>query len=124
MMPITVRHLATMHVQPDMTEFEHLANLEELPDGTLLGVHRSNGEEVCLYNDGGRIGAVGNVCTHAAFLMSDGTLEPDGIIECAWHGAWFDSRTGKVCRGPADEPLPVFAVRVEDGRVLVGPRAA
>jgi nitrite reductase/ring-hydroxylating ferredoxin subunit len=119
-----VRRRTMSLAQPEMSDFEHLADVDDLPDGTLLGVQRSDGEEVCLYNDAGRIGAVGNVCTHAAFLMSDGRLENGGIIECAWHGAWFDSRTGKVCRGPADEPLPVFAVRVEDGRVLVGPRAA
>jgi nitrite reductase/ring-hydroxylating ferredoxin subunit len=56
--------------------------------------------------------------------LPDGRLENNGVIECAWHGAWFESRTGKALRGPADEPLPVFAVRVENGRVLVGPRAA
>lgn len=106
-----------------MSEFEYLADVGDLPNGTLLGVRRSDGDEVCLYNDGGTIGAVGNVCTHAEFLMSDGTLMNDGTLECAWHGAWFDSRTGRVRRGPAEDPLPVFAVRVDNGRVLVGPRA-
>jgi 3-phenylpropionate/trans-cinnamate dioxygenase ferredoxin subunit len=107
-----------------MSEFEYLADLGDLPNGTLLGVRRSDGDEVCLFNHDGAIGAVGNVCTHAAFLMSDGTLRNDGTLECAWHGAWFDSRTGKVCRGPAEDPLPVFPVRVEGERVLVGPRGA
>lgn len=107
-----------------MSDFEYLADLDDLPDGTLLGVQRSNGDDICLFNDAGYIGAIGNVCTHAAFLMSDGTLRTSGVIECAWHGAWFETRTGKVLRGPADEPLPVFAVRVENGRVLVGPRGA
>ena len=107
-----------------MSEFEYLADVGDLPDGTLLGVRRSDGDTVCLFNDAGTIGAVGNICTHAEFLMSDGTLLNTGMIECAWHGTWFDSRTGRVCRGPADEPLPVFPVRLDNGRVLVGPRAA
>jgi 3-phenylpropionate/trans-cinnamate dioxygenase ferredoxin component len=81
-----------------------------LPDGT----------PVCLYNRGGEIGAVGNVCTHAEFAMSDGVLRPDGTIECVWHGARFDCRTGAVRRHPATDPLPVFEVRVEQGRILVG----
>lgn len=105
-----------------MSDFEHLADVTDLPDGMLLGVQRSNGEEVCLYNFRGSIGAVGNVCTHAEFAMADGTLRNDGTIECVWHGARFDCRTGRVCRGPAEFPLPVFSVEVDGQRVLVGPR--
>ena len=105
-----------------MSDFEHLADVTDLPDGMLLGVQRSNGEEVCLYNFRGSIGAVGNVCTHAEFAMADGTLRNDGTIECVWHGARFDCRTGCACRGPAVDPLPTYAVRVENGRILVGPR--
>ena len=35
------------------------------------------------------------MCTHAEFLLSDGTLRNDGTLECAWHGARFDCRTGQ-----------------------------
>lgn len=106
-----------------MGEFEHLADLTDLPDGMLLGVTRADGAEICLFNYRGTIGAVGNVCTHAEFLMSDGTLRNDGTIECAWHGARFECRSGRVCRGPAEDSLPVYPIRVENGRVLVGPSA-
>ena len=102
--------------------YEHLANASDLPEGVLRAVTRSDGAEVCLFNFQGHIGAVSNVCTHAAFLISDGALRPDGTLECAWHGARFDCRTGQVCRGPADEALPVFEVQIESDRVLVGPR--
>jgi 3-phenylpropionate/trans-cinnamate dioxygenase ferredoxin subunit len=104
-----------------MSGFEHLADLADLPDGAMLGVERSDGAEICIYNFRGSIGAIGNICTHAEFLMSDGTLRNDGTVECAWHGARFDCRTGRVCRGPAEDPLPVYSVRVEGGRVMVGP---
>jgi 3-phenylpropionate/trans-cinnamate dioxygenase ferredoxin subunit len=107
-----------------MSEFEDLAGVNDLPEGTMLGVRRSDGFEICLFNYQGTIGAVHNECTHAAFPLSEGTLLKDGSIECVWHGARFDCRTGRVCRGPADEPVPVFAVRVENGRVCVGPEAA
>jgi 3-phenylpropionate/trans-cinnamate dioxygenase ferredoxin subunit len=105
-----------------MSEFEHLADVADLPDGALLAVRRSTGEEVCLYNFRGTIGAVSNECTHAEFLMSDGTLRRDGTLECSWHGARFECGSGRVCRGPAEDPLPVYEVRVENGRVLVGGR--
>jgi len=102
--------------------FADVASVAEVAEGTLLGVTLPEGEEICLYNRGGEIGAVGGVCTHAEFPMTNGTLRDDGTIECGWHGARFDCRTGAVRQAPALDPLPVFAVRVEHGRVLVGPR--
>ena len=104
-------------------DYEHLANVADLKEGALKAAKRSDGAEVCLFNFGGSIGAVSNVCTHAEFLISDGMLRPDGTLECAWHGARFDCRTGDLRRGPALDPLAVFPVQIEEGRVLVGPRA-
>ncbi len=102
--------------------FVDVAAVGALPEGALLGVTLPDGVSACLYNRGGEIGAVGGQCTHAEFAIADGVLHADGTIECIWHGARFDCRTGAVRRHPATAPLPVYAVRVEDGRVLVGPR--
>ena len=104
-------------------DFEDVAPLSALAEGELLGVVLSDGTPVCLYNDGGIIGAVHDVCTHAEFAMSDGVLHGDGTLECVWHGARYDCRTGSVRRGPAIEPLPTFETRVAADRVLVAPRA-
>jgi nitrite reductase/ring-hydroxylating ferredoxin subunit len=104
--------------------FADVASVAEVPVGALFGVTLPDGVAVCLYNRGGEIGAVSGVCTHAEFSMSDGVLREDGTIECGWHGARFDCRTGAVRRQPALDPLPIFAVRVDQGRVLVGPPRA
>ena len=103
--------------------FEYVAPLSALPDGELLGAVLGDGTAVCLYNDRGTIGAVHDVCSHAEFPMSDGVLHGDGTLECMWHGARYDCRTGAVRRGPATEPLAVFETRVEGDRILVAPRA-
>ena len=105
--------------------FEPLASVDDVPEGALLAVKKSNGEEICLFNAHGTIGAVHNICTHAEFLMSDGQLLQGAggcAIECAWHGAQFDCRDGEVRRGPAFDPLPVYEVRVMDGTIYVGAR--
>ena len=99
--------------------FETVALVEELPEGTLLPVRTTAGDEVCLFNYRGRIGAVRNVCTHAEFPLSDGTLDRDGTIECVWHGARYFCLTGEVRRGPAVDPVAVYEVRVVDGHVQV-----
>lgn len=107
--------------------FEAVAKASDLLDSGLLAVRLADGREVCLYRVGDTIGAVDNVCTHAEFAMSDGQLYGDAsgarcTIECVWHGARYDCRTGAVLRGPATDPLPVYAVRVVDGVVYVGAR--
>ena len=103
-------------------QFEVLATVADVPEGALLAVQRANGEEVCLFNDRGTIGAVQDCCSHADFKLSDGVLHADGTLECVWHGARFDCRTGAARKAPAFDPVPVYEVRVEDGKVLVGPR--
>jgi 3-phenylpropionate/trans-cinnamate dioxygenase ferredoxin subunit len=104
--------------------FEPVAEEADLAERGLLPVRLSNGTPVCLYRLHGEVGAVHDNCTHADFPMSDGELRPDGTIECVWHGAKFDCRTGAVCRGPADEPLPVYDVKVEGGKIHVALRRA
>ena len=100
--------------------FERVASAADLPPGALLPAQRGS-ERICLFNHGGHIGAIADQCTHQAFPMSEGTLAPDGTIECAWHGARFDCVSGEVRQGPADEPLTLYEVRVENGDVWVGP---
>ena len=107
----------------DDAAFETVASVEELPEGSLLAVRTARGEEVCLFNYRGRIGAVRNVCTHAEFPLSDGRLDRDGTIVCVWHGARYFCLTGEVRRGPAVDGVAVYAVRVVDGQVQVGGRS-
>ncbi|HEY2853002.1 MAG TPA: Rieske 2Fe-2S domain-containing protein [Gemmatimonadaceae bacterium] len=106
----------------DGESFETVADVSELPEGSLLAVRTASGDEVCLFNYRGRIGAVHNVCTHAEFPLSDGTLGNDGTIECVWHGARYFCLTGEVRRGPAIDAVRVYDVRVEDGKIQVGER--
>ena len=46
-------------------------------------------------------------------------LQPDGTVQCSWHGAKFDCATGQVREGPAMDPIRVYETRVRDGEVWV-----
>jgi 3-phenylpropionate/trans-cinnamate dioxygenase ferredoxin component len=100
--------------------FESVASVDDIPDEGVLGVTRSDGQRICLIKSGGRISAVADNCTHQDFEMKLGDVLPDGTIQCAWHGARFDCLTGEVKQGPAVQPLPVFELKVEGSKVLVG----
>ena len=102
--------------------FHDVASTSDVPEGELLGAVLPDGTPVCLYNHRGTIGAVSDVCTHSEFAMSDGVLHGDGTLECVWHGARFDCRTGAVRRHPATLPLSVYQVNVQADRILVGPQ--
>ena len=108
-----------MSTHPD---FHHVANVEDVREGELVSVQTPAGVPVCLVRHRGELFAVSDCCTHSEFPISDGSLRPDGSLECTWHGALFDCRTGAVRKGPAEDPLPVYDVKVEAGKVLVGPR--
>jgi 3-phenylpropionate/trans-cinnamate dioxygenase ferredoxin component len=87
--------------------------------GELRAARLADGTAVCIGNADGQFFAVHDECPHAAFPLSSGTLLPGGRLECGWHGAQFDCRTGNVLEGPAEEPLVRYAVRVESGGVWV-----
>ena len=102
--------------------FEPLASLAELAEGTVMQRVRSSGDAICLVRHNGEICALSDICTHEHFSMAQGDLLEDGTLQCAWHGARYDCRTGEVKQVPATSPLPVFQVRLEGDTILVGPR--
>jgi 3-phenylpropionate/trans-cinnamate dioxygenase ferredoxin subunit len=102
--------------------FEAVASLAELAEGTVMQRVRATGDTVCLVRQNGEISALSDICTHQHFSMSQGDLLEDGTLQCAWHGARYDCRTGEVRQIPATSPLPVFQVRLDGDRILVGPR--
>ena len=104
------------------SEFEAVASLSDLAEGTVLQRVRSSGDAVCLVRFQHEISALSDICTHQHFSMSLGDLLTDGTLQCAWHGARYNCRTGEVKQVPAISPLPVFQVRLENGQILVGPR--
>lgn len=75
---------------------------------------------------GEEVVAVGNQCTHQGAGLDRGVIKIAGSVKtvtCPAHGSTFNLETGKVMRPPATKPVPVYDVKVEDGRVFVRPRA-
>ena len=62
--------------------------------------------------------AVEDRCTHDGESLHGAEIEACEII-CPRHFARFNLRTGEALTPPAYEPLRTFAVREENGRVLV-----
>jgi 3-phenylpropionate/trans-cinnamate dioxygenase ferredoxin subunit len=83
----------------------------------MTGVEVS-GREILLVRTNGRFHALGNLCTHGGCRLSGGRIR-DGKIRCPCHGSLFDPATGKVLQGPAERPVPVYQLKVENGQIWV-----
>ena len=62
--------------------------------------------------------AIDDTCTHDESSLADGYVEGD-IVECAWHFAKFNIKTGAVLSPPATCPVSTYRVKVEDDAVFV-----
>ena len=101
-----------------MENFIEVAKVDDVPPGcaTVVDV---KGVEVALINSGGQYYAIGNECTHAGGSLGEGDLIEENQIECPLHGSVFDVTSGEVVVGPADDPVPSYEVKVEDGIIRV-----
>lgn len=97
--------------------WEDVAAVEALPSGQYLEALLDEAD-VVVFNVGGELHAIENLCTHDGGRLSGGRLEGRQII-CPRHGARFDVTTGSACTPPAYEDVHVFPVRVQDGRIQV-----
>ncbi|HET7264490.1 MAG TPA: non-heme iron oxygenase ferredoxin subunit [bacterium] len=76
------------------------------------------GQAIAVFNVGGTYYAIANACTHRGGPLGEGRL--DGTtVTCPWHGSQFDVTSGQVRRGPAQQPVVSYPVRVQGDDVLV-----
>lgn len=102
--------------------FRRVSTLDALIEGQPVAVRADDGERLCLVREGQAVYAMVDRCPHRDFHLSGGDMVDPGVIECPWHGARFDCRTGAVLQGPATDDLTVYEVRLEGNVVYVGPR--
>jgi 3-phenylpropionate/trans-cinnamate dioxygenase ferredoxin subunit len=62
--------------------------------------------------------AIENTCTHEEASLSEGEIEDDQV-ECPMHGAKFAIKTGKNLSLPAVLPVKSYAVKIENGDILL-----
>lgn len=108
-------------------------NIERIDEWTDTGIsenelvighlHRTEVDDrpVMLLRTPSSLYAASPVCSHLTGPLNEGELKGT-CVKCPWHGSEFDLENGHVIHGPATTPIPVYDVRVVDGRVEVRSR--
>ena len=95
-----------------------LLGVDEVPDGTMRMAWVDGTDQVLVVNTGGTIRAMQGICSHEYFELDQGFLTRDSLT-CALHMSRFDLETGDALDPPAEVPLAMYPVVVEDGRILI-----
>ncbi len=91
--------------------FIKVAQLSEIPDQSARCVE-VEGRRIGLFNLGGTIHAIDDVCPHAEGSLSEGEITGDEVM-CPLHFATFNIRTGECTGPPADEDVAILPVRLK-----------
>lgn len=78
--------------------------------------------ELAVFLKDGEIFVIDDRCSHGPGSLSEGELDGYTVI-CDFHNGGFDIRTGEPVRPPCFEPVRTYAVRQEDGKVLIDTEA-
>ncbi len=103
-----------------MADFVKVAGVGDIPAGEMLIV-QVNGDEVVLANVDGQVYAFGNDCSHRGGPLGEGILEGD-TVECPWHQARFNVRSGDVIDAPATESVPTIDLKIDGNDIKVAKR--
>ena len=95
-----------------------LFGVDEVPGGTMKMAWVDGTDQVLVINQGGEFTATQGICSHEYFELDKGFLTA-GTLTCALHLSRFDLTSGEPIDPPAELPLEVYPVVVENGRVLI-----
>ena len=76
------------------------------------------GQSVAIFSVDGQYFAIGNECTHAGGSLAEGECQGTKV-QCPWHGATFDIKTGAVLSAPARENVKSYKVKVEGDDIQI-----
>ena len=91
----------------------------DVADGEALKVETPEGA-FAVFNLGGDFFVLENACTHGPGNLGEGFVEGDEV-ECDFHQGRFNIRTGEATAAPCIDPVRVWDVVLQDGKVCIDP---
>jgi nitrite reductase/ring-hydroxylating ferredoxin subunit len=91
-----------------------LTDLAALPEATPTKM-RAGINDLVVVRRGEAVHALHAVCAHAGGPLDQGSITPDGCLQCPWHGARYRLADGAVRRGPSVYDQPAYEIRPAEG---------
>ena len=95
-----------------------LVGFDEIASGEMKIVVVDGTDQVLVIRQGDEFTATQGIFSHEYFELDKGFLTA-GTLTCALHLSRFDLTSGEPIDPPAELPLEVYPVVIEDGRVLI-----
>ena len=92
-------------------------NLDQVKEGQLFRFSHDD-KKILLANQKGNIHATDLICTHAEADLSTGFLSDEGV-RCPLHLSVFNLEDGIPQNPPAEAPLKVYNVKIEQDEIYV-----
>lgn len=100
-----------------LPEWINACSMEQIKEGQLFGFTHDD-KKILLANVKGKIHATDLICTHADADLSTGFLSEDGV-RCPLHLSVFNLNDGVPQNLPAEVPLKVYNVKIDDNKIYV-----
>ena len=100
-----------------MAGFVRVGSTDEVPEGGAKAFLVA-GKPLAVYHTDGQFYCTSDICTHEEESLSQGEVDGE-VVECPFHGARFNVRTGAVVSLPAVEPLKTYPVRVDGDQIEI-----
>lgn len=79
-----------------------------------------DGRRIAVFNVGGELYAMDDLCTHDEASLSEGNFNPETkTVRCPRHSSHFDVTTGRPKSLPAIRPVRTYPAKIEGGRITI-----
>lgn len=98
-----------------------VCDVSDMENGYAKVAKLENGERVAVFLQEGKLSAISNACAHQNGPLGEGKIIRC-LVTCPWHGFQYNVTDGRS-PAPFTEMVPTYNLRVENGNVLVDPKA-
>ncbi len=82
-----------------------------------------NGTDLAVFQLGDQYYVTEDLCSHGPGSLCEGYVDGDEV-ECPFHQGKFSIITGAATSAPCTEPLTIWTVSVQDGKIFIDPASA
>ena len=100
-----------------LSEWVKVCDASDLKRGDMLDFDYKE-KKILLANFNGKVYATDRICTHADADLTTGILSEEGVT-CPLHLSTFNISTGVPQNLPAEVPLKIYNVKIEQNEIYV-----